>query len=651
MIVATAGHIDHGKTSLIRALTGVETDRLREERERGISIDLGFAWWDRAPGLRIGFVDVPGHERFVRNMLAGVSGIDCALLVVAADDGPMPQTVEHLRILDLLAVRCGVVAITKCDRVAPARVAEVSAQVASLLAGTALADAPRLAVSAVTGAGLDALGAALEAASAAPARMRPADRVFRMAVDRVFSLAGLGTIAAGCVHDGEARVGERLAVMPSGRAARLRAIQSGGIDVDAARAGQRCALALAGVETRDLARGDWLVGEGFPGPVAELHARVGVLPGEPRALPDLARLHLHVGTCATIVRVRTASRRPIEPGGSAICRLQFERPVSALNGDRFILRDPSATRTLGGGRVLAASTGARDAAWTADTIPLLESHDLGTVLDGLLARPAGELDLDRLQQAFGVTRDALLRRAAERGAVPVGADARVAVSGAVLDALKARLIERLAAFHLADPEAAGPSPLQLAVEAGGPCSRAVFAHALRSLGDEGALRWRGPTVALPGHVPPVRRRDAELWERVLPRLAESTVSPPSVRVLAADSGVAADELAALLHRKCRDGEAWKVTDARFYPRASTAALAATAAEVAAAQPDGWFRVAHYRDRIGTGRGLAIEILEFFDRVGVTLRRGDLRRLRPGYELVLGAGAPIRERSTKGGRDA
>jgi selenocysteine-specific elongation factor len=440
-------------------------------------------------------------------------------------------------------------------------------------------------------------------------------------------------------------------VMPSGRAARLRAIQSGGADVDAARAGQRCALALAGVEARDLARGDWLAQEGFPGPMTELHARVGVLPGEPRALPDLARLHLHVGTCATIARIRTASHRPIEPGESAICRLQFERPVCALNGDRFILRDPSATRTLGGGRVLAASTGARDATWTADTIPLLESHDLAAVLDGLLARPAGELDLDRLRQAFGTTRDALSRLAAGRGAVPVGADARLAVSGAALDALKARLVERLAAFHREHPEAAGPPPLQLAREAGGPCSRAVFAHALRSLGDEGAVRWRGPTVALPGHVPPVHRRDAERWERVLPRLAESTTSPPTVRMLAAEARVPDDELAALLHRKCRDGEAWKVTDARFYPRASVAALAATAAEVAAAQPDGWFRAAHYRDRIGTGRGLAIEILEFFDRVGVTLRRGDLRRIRPGYELVLGPGAPIPTRPATGGRGA
>jgi selenocysteine-specific elongation factor len=461
----------------------------------------------------------------------------------------------------------------------------------------------------------------------------------------VFTLAGLGTIATGCVHDGEARVGERLVVMPSGRTARLRAIQSGGADVEAARAGQRCALALAGLEARDLARGDWVVAAGFPEPVTELHARVVVLPGAPRPLPDLARLHLHLGTDATVARVRTASHRPIEPGGSAICRLQFERPVSALNGDRFILREPSARRTVGGGRVLAASAGARDPTWSADTLALLASHDLGTALDGLLARPAGELELDRLQQAFGVPRDALLRLAAARGAVPAGADARVAVSVAALDALKARLLERLAAFHREDPEAAGPSPLRLAREAGGPSSRAVFAHALRTLGDEGALRWRGPTVALPGHVPPVRRRDAELWERVLPRLAESTASPPSVRVLAADIGVPADELAALLHRKCRDGEAWRITDARFCPRASAAALAVTAAEVAAAQPDGWFRAADFRDRIGTGRGLAIEILEFFDRVGVTLRRGDLRRIRPGYELVLGPGTPLPARAS------
>jgi selenocysteine-specific elongation factor len=651
MIVATAGHIDHGKTSLIRALTGIETDTLREERERGISIDLGFAYWDCTPRLRVGFVDVPGHERFVRNMLAGVSGIDAALLVVAADDGVMPQTIEHLQILDLLGVSHGVVAITKCDRVDAARIAEVTAQVAALIADTALRASPLLPVSTVDGSGLDAITAALEITAAEIDSVRPADRMFRLAVDRAFSLAGRGTIVTGFVHGGAARVADRLLVLPAGRPTRLRAIQSAGADVETALAGHRCALALTGVEVRDLARGDWLVQEGFPPPVVEFHARVLVLRSEERPLAHLARLHVHLGTGSAIGRLKTASRKPLEPGAEAMCTLQFGEPISAVNGDRFILRDPSARRTVGGGRILAPSYAARDAAWAPEALSGLATYDVDAVIDGLLAGPAGEVDLERLQRAFGMRHEALVRRAGARDTVLCGTEQHIAVPRRGVDVLKAGLLERLDALHRTHPEVAGLPPLQLKREAAPGRSQAVFTHVLRCLVDEGRVRWRGPLVCLPGHVPPIRKQDAETWERILPRLIESTVSPPTVRVLAADTKLDGELLLALLHRKCRDGDAWKITSARFYPRASIAALAAAAAEVSASQPEGWFTAAHYRDRIGTGRGLAIEILEFFDRIGVTHRRGDLRRTRPAFELVVGPGAPLPQRAAQGARDA
>jgi selenocysteine-specific elongation factor len=641
MIVATAGHIDHGKTALVRALTGVETDTLREERERGISIDLGFAHWSRPPAPPIGFVDVPGHERFVRNMVAGVSGIDCALLVVALDDGPMPQTLEHLQILELLGVSRGVVALAKCDRVDAARTQAVRAQVGALLASTGLRSAPTFAVSSITGEGVSAIGDALAALASEPPDERPADHAFRLAVDRVFSLPGRGTITAGCVHDGAVAVGDRVRVMPAGLEARVRSIQSAGRDVQRARAGERCALALTGVEARDPGRGDWVVGHDAPPPIEEFDARLVLLPAEARALPDLARLHLHHGTGATMARIRTPDHRPLEPGQPAICRVRLDRATCAFNGDRFILRDPSATRTIGGGRVLGPVFRSRDRAWAARVLPVLAACDLDATVDALLAAPPGEIDVERIRRVHGVPAVAVLRRAALRDGVACGADSRTVVARGVLDSIRAQILASLERAHRAQPEVTGVSQLRLKDEVAPDASGDVFGHALRSLADDGMVRWRGPFVALRGHVPQIPRRDAELWERVLPRLAESTVSPPSVRRLADDLRLDAQELRALLVRRSRDGEVWMITESRFFPRASVSALAATAAEVGASMPpDGWFKAAQYRDRIGAGRGLAIEILEFFDRVGVTLRRGEQRRMRAGWEQVVGPGRAI-----------
>ena len=643
MIVATAGHVDHGKTALIRALTGVETDRLREERERGISIELGFAYWPRPDGRRIGFVDVPGHERFVRTMLAGVSGIDAALLVVACDDGPMPQTVEHLQILELLGVSRGVVALTKRDRVDAARVEAVAAQVRGRLAAGALRDAPMVPVSSVTGDGVPALAAALDALAARAARERPADRVFRMAVDRVFTLAGHGTIATGSVFDGTVAVGDRVRVLPEGLEARVRSIQSAGTDVPRGDAGARCALALAGLETRELGRGDWVVGADAAPAVTEFHARIAVLPTEPRALPDLATLHLHHGTGATVARVKVLAHHAIAPGGQALCRVALERATCALNGDRFILRDPSATRTVGGGRVLAPVFRRRDPGWVAGTLPLLAAHDLDAAVDALLAAPAGELDGERLRRTFGVPPDAVPRRAAERDAIACGPTHGTAVARRVLDAIAARALGHLAAVHRDEPEAAGVAQVRLQRAVAPDASDDAFGHVLRTLADAGRIRWRGPFVALHGHVPRIPKREAELWERVLPRLVESTVAPPTVRVLAAELRVDMEDLRAMLKRRCRDGEAWMITESKCYPRASVSALAATAAELSASMPpDGWFKATHYRDRIGTGRTLAIEILEFFDRVGVTLRKGEQRRMKAGWARVVGAGPVVPE---------
>ncbi|MGL6109304.1 MAG: selenocysteine-specific translation elongation factor, partial [Rubrivivax sp.] len=353
MIIGTAGHIDHGKTSLVKALTGIDADRLKEEKERGITIDLGFAYKPLPDGEVLGFVDVPGHEKLVRNMLAGATGIDHVMLVVAADDGPMPQTREHLAILDLLGLAHGVVALSKCDLVTPTRLAEARAEVRALLAHSLLAEAPILALSSLTGEGIDALLEHLEHARAALSPRRQQGQ-FRLAVDRSFTLAGIGTVVTGTAVAGQVAVGERLKLSPRGLDVRVRGIHAQNRQAREGRAGQRLALNLAGVDKADVRRGDWLVAEALHAPTQRFDARVQLLAGESRPLAHWTPVHLHLGAEDVGARVMLLEGAAVAPGRSALIQLSLERPIGALHGDRFILRDQSALRTLGGGVVIDA---------------------------------------------------------------------------------------------------------------------------------------------------------------------------------------------------------------------------------------------------------------------------------------------------------
>jgi selenocysteine-specific elongation factor len=352
MIVATAGHIDHGKTLLVKTLTGVDTDRLPEEKARGISIDLGFAYLPLPGGELIGFVDVPGHERFIRNMLAGVCGIDYALLVVAADDGVMPQTVEHLHILDLLHVKRGAAVITKIDRVDAPRVSEVEREVRALLHDTGLADATIVPVSALAGLGMAELRAMLTAEATRASARRIEGEHLRYAIDRTFSVAGSGTVVTGTVFNGAVKTGDRLVVSPAGLEVRVRGIQIQGKAADRAVAGQRCALNLSGADLASVRRGDWVLAAEIHKPSERIDARVSVLASEEHSLEHWTPVHLHLATSDVTARVATRRGVSVAPGADAIVQLVLDQPIGALRGDRFILRDQSATRTIGGGFVL-----------------------------------------------------------------------------------------------------------------------------------------------------------------------------------------------------------------------------------------------------------------------------------------------------------
>ncbi|MBI5709463.1 MAG: selenocysteine-specific translation elongation factor [Candidatus Eisenbacteria bacterium] len=381
-IVGTAGHIDHGKTALVRRLTGVDTDRLPEEKKRGISIDLGFAPLVTPAGVHVGIVDVPGHERFVKNMLAGVGGIDLVLLVVAADEGVMPQTREHLAIVRLLGVTRGIVVLTKRDLVEDEWVAEVRRDVAALLQGTPLAGAPLVEFSAVTGAGTAELLAAMDgqlAGVAARAHGEPA----RLPVDRVFTVEGFGTVVTGTLWRGRIRTGDALELLPDARSVRVRRVQVHGETVEEARAGQRTAVALHGVERDQVERGDWLVVPGSLRPSSILDVRFELLADVPKDWPANTRVRFHLGASEIIGRLVLLEGDAVRPGGSALAQVRLERPTVAARGDRFVVRQYSPSRTIGGGSVIEPVAQKRR---HAEEIAALEVHERGSLEARLLQK-------------------------------------------------------------------------------------------------------------------------------------------------------------------------------------------------------------------------------------------------------------------------
>jgi len=642
MIVATAGHIDHGKTLLVKTLTGVDTDRLPEEKARGISIDLGFAYWPLAGGTVIGFVDVPGHERFIRNMLAGVCGIDFALLVVAADDGVMPQTVEHLHILDLLDIRRGIAVITKTDRVPPERVAKVQAEVAALLAPTRLAGIPVLPVSAVTGSGVEELKQRLAAAAGAFAARMTEGQHFRLAIDRAFTIAGSGTVVTGTVFNGAVVVGDRLVVSPRGAEVRVRGIQMRGQPAERAQAGQRCALNLTGADLETVARGDWVLAGPIHAPTQRMDARITLLASEPQALKHWTPLHLHLATADVPARVSLPGESALAPGGTAIVQLVLAKPVGALNGDRFILRDQSARRTLGGGVVIDPHARAARRATPARRAELaaLELGSPEAALSELLKDEARGVDLARLERTFNLKPERVSALYSAAGVAVLGREERTGITRARRDRLREAVPAAIRDFHRTQPQAVGMDPAALRKQLAPQLPAGAFQSLLRELADERKLEIASNLVRQPGHDATSNPEDQRLWQLVLPVLQQGGFAPPPVAELAVALKLKEAALKDFLHRKSRSGEVMRVPLDRFYPRATLATLAATAHMLARTSPNG-FTAAQYRDATGIGRSLAIEILEFLDTLGITQRVGDARKMRKDFVPILGAAEPAR----------
>ena len=641
MIVGTAGHIDHGKTSLVKALTGVDTDRLKEEKARGISIELGYAYQpvEGSAGDVLGFVDVPGHERFVDHMVAGATGIDFVLLVVAADDGPMPQTVEHLDIVRVLGVDRGAVAMTKIDRCDASRRAASEREIRSLLAATPLADAPILPVSSVTGEGIDALRELLHAEVArGGSRLRPGAG-FRLAVDRSFTLAGIGTVVTGTVFSGEVSVGDELAITPSGVAARVRSIHAQNRPAERGRAGERCALALAGTAKDAVARGDWVVARALHAPTARFDARFALSARESKALRHWTSVHLHLGAAHVLARAALLEGETLAPGEQAIVQLVLDQPIGALAGDAFVVRDAAATRTLGGGRVLDpfAPVRKRKTPERLALLRLMAEPDPARRLASLIEASPGGVDLASFARAGNCAADALVLPGGAIRVTEGGVD--LAFAARHWSALQARLVERLAEFHSKRPDELGPDLGRIRRMWLPQLHPGVVAALADALLAAKRLARSGPWWHLAEHSVELGAREQVLAQRILPLLEANAFDPPWVRDLARSLGTGEQEMRVLMLRLMRRGDVFQVVHDLFYARSSVAQLARIAKEVEEAS--GAVRAAPFRDRLGIGRKRAIQILEFFDRVGYTRRAQDDHRIRGDSLLRLeeqGAGA-------------
>ena len=647
MIIGTAGHIDHGKTTLVRALTGVDTDRLPEEKARGISIDLGYAYTALAGGDVLGFVDVPGHERFIHTMLAGATGIDFALLVVAADDGVMPQTREHVDILALLGIGEGAIALTKTDVVDSSRVAEVSAELRTLTARTPLRDAPIYPVSARTGQGIDALRDHL-ATRAAEAVRRSDNGHFRLAVDRSFTLTGIGTVVTGTVHSGEVRVGDEMIVAPAGRAVRVRSVHAQNRASELGSSGQRCALNLASIARDEVGRGDWVVAPELALSTTRFDARLTPLRGASRVLDSSASVHLHLGAAHVVARlVALDAQRPdvdeSAPEASRLVQVVLRSPIAAWRGDRFIVRDASATQTLAGGRVLDpfAPTRYRRSPERLAVLAALEEPTPGAQLARLLDGAASGVDLARFARAGNLCHlDEAVEGLGARRVAAGGAD--FLISQARWRALAAQALQALGAFHDAHREEMGPDAARLKRIAFPKLDPAVYRALIADLLAAGELRQSGPWLHLPQHDNAPSPQESTLVARILPRLLGAPFDPPWVRDLAKDLAQPEALVRTALIRASKRGESYQVVRDLFYHPAAIRELAATAASLQDAA--GEVRAAEFRDRTGLGRKRAIQILEFFDRVGFT------RRVRDGH-VVRGDSLLALDAPAAGARDA
>jgi selenocysteine-specific elongation factor len=629
LIVGTAGHIDHGKTALVKALTGVDTDRLKEEKERGISIELGFASLTLPDGTRAGIVDVPGHERFVKTMLAGVGGVDLVVLVIAADEGVMPQTREHLHICELLQVRRGLVALTKADLVEPEWLEMVQADVAAVLRGTFLDGCPILPCSSLTGEGIPELLRALQT-QAGSVEPRRETGILRLPIDRVFTIRGFGTVVTGTLWSGALGVGEEVVLLPSGRRSRVRRLQVHGETVERAAAGQRTAVNLPGLEVAQIERGEVLCRPDTLRVSLAFDATLTLLADAARALLNRARVRFHLGTSEILARVVLLDREELRPGDRGYVHLRLEGPSAALPGDRYVLRRYSPAVTIGGGAILDPNPprGRRSRGKVVDHLRVLEQgKPIERIERHLLAAGFAPVTAEELRARVDLSLEAVregLEELVRQGrAVMVGAKGE---SGALhaerLAHLEASVVDRLTDFHAREPLRDGLAKEELRSKLPADLSPATSGWLLAGLSAAGRIALDRDKVRLAGHRPVLSAAEQGWKAKIETAYREAGFQPASPETVLA--GLQADrKLAqAVFRRLVDDGLVVKVADGIFLHRDSYRAMQERVAQHL--QTHGTINVGAMKDLFGISRKYAIPFLEHLDQIRITRRQGDER---------------------------
>jgi len=628
IIVGTAGHIDHGKTALVKALTGTDTDRLKEEKERGITIDLGFASLPLDGQTTLGFVDVPGHERFIKNMLAGVGGIDVVLLVISAEESVMPQTREHLAICSLLRVRRGLTVLTKIDAVEPGMADLVEIDVQEFLKGSFLENAPVLRVSARSGEGIPALIDALRGvAETIPAR--DARQMLRLPVDRTFTMKGFGPVAAGTLIAGSVRRDDEVELMPGRKAARVRGVQVHGVPVDEARAGQRTALNLQRVDLEDIERGMVVTAPGVFSPTSTIDVAFELLGSAPHPLPSRKRIRFHVGTTELIGHLVLLGQDTVEPGASSFARIRLERPAFALPGDRFIVRQYSPMTTIGGGEILDTSPPRRRR-----SDPTLVTR-LRVFRDGSSAERILQLVSEAGPSGFEtghlVTRLGLIPSAAREaldGLVRTGpariiADVPFTIASAELfDQLASEASETVRAFHKKEPLVKGIGREELKARVFPTASAAFFRAVVDDLVSRKVLVLDQDVVHAYGRTMTLQGADEKLRTQLADRFRELGLQVPSPDEVAAGAGVDRTAARKIIQLLVKDQTLVRVNDAMVVDRAALDKVVADVRARKSINPK--LDVGAFKELTGLSRKFAVPLLEYLDGQRITRRVGDER---------------------------
>lgn len=633
VILGTAGHIDHGKTSLIRALTGIDTDRLKEEKLRGITIELGFAYMELPGGERLGIVDVPGHERFVKHMVAGATGIDLVALVIAADEGVMPQTREHMEICQLLKVKKGLVVLTKVDLVEdPEWVEMVKEDVSDFLKGTFLEGALIMPVSAATGEGLDDLRQALTSL-VANVEPRSADGPFRLSVDRVFSMRGFGTVVTGTSVSGRLRVGDPVMVYPAGHKSKVRGLQVHNDEVQEIFPGQRTAVNLQGMEKALIERG-YVVAT--PGSLVTTHmvdVHLEMLASAPRPLKNRAKVRFHTGTAENLATAVLLDREELAPGENAFLQLRLDHPVAVLRGDRFVLRSYSPVQTIGGGTVLHPLPRKHKGHHKVPAAKALETLLLGDdesiVLWHVKDAGWGGLSEEELQVRSNVSprslEKMLQRFSSQKQVITYDRDNRRMLHPEMLDELKEAIISALGEHHQKNPLKPGMGKEELAAQLEQPVEPKLYNFVLRQLVDQEQIAVEMEWVRLESHKVDLSKDEEAIRQRIEKAFEAAALQPPFFKEIASTLPGTPKQHQAVLEWMLSQAILIKTKEDIYFHASAIKELQQRL--VAFLKENGEINTPQFKDMTQVSRKYTIPLLEYFDGQKVTIRIGDVRRLR------------------------